>query len=138
MKDMKNFFEINRAFMAKKAKIKVIAYGLWVIGMLLVGMPVMAQQQEWKSTSTMPGVSSTFTPNVQEVGAKYVPSMATTTTDTYSPTNATGPRRGKIDGADDTPSSQSPIGDAVLPMLLCAAVFCGVIALRRKRSALNR
>ena len=135
---MKNFFEINRAFMAKKAKIKVIAYGLWVIGMLLVGMPVMAQQQEWKSTSTMPGVSSTFTPNVQEVGAKYVPSMATTTTDTYSPTNATGPRREFGKPGETGQSEEFPIGDAVLPMLLCAAVFCGVIALRRRRSALNR
>ena len=136
---MKNFFEINRAFMAKKAKIKVIGYGLWVIGMLLVGMPVMAQQQEWKSTSTMPGVSSTFTPNVQEVGAMYVPSMATTTTDTYSPTKGTGgPRRDFDTGAETGQSNEFPIGDAVLPMLLCAAVFCGVIALRRRRSALNR
>ena len=32
-------------------------------------------------------------------------------------------------------SEESPIGDAMWPMLICAAVFCGVIALRRKRSA---
>ena len=120
-----------------KKSIKVVSYGLLVIGMLLVGMPVMAQQQEWKSTSSMPGVSSTFSPNVQEVGAMYAPSMATTTTDTYSPTKSTGPRKG-FDLGGDTPPGPSPIGDAILPMLLCAVVFCGVIALRRKRSALNR
>ena len=139
---MKIFFEINRAFMAKKANIKVIGYGLWVIGMLLMGMPVMAQQQEWKSTSTMPGVSSTFTPNVQEVGAMYVPSMATTTTDTYSPNDATGgPRR--LGNFDDVPEggeqeNSYPIGDAVLPMLMMAMLFAGVVYFRRKRSALNR
>lgn len=62
-----------------------------------------------------------------------------------------GPRRAKKDGFaddDDTPGQGDvppelpgdlvPIGDAVLPLLLCAAVFCGVIAIRRKRSALNR
>ena len=135
---MKNFSEINRAFMAKKAKIKVIGYGLWVIGMLLVGMPVMAQQQEWKSTSTMPGVSSTFSPNVQEVGAKYVPPMATTTTDTYTPANTSGgPRRGFDTGAETGKSDEFPIGDAVLPMLLMAMLFAGVVYTRRKK-ALNR
>ena len=29
----------------------------------------------------------------------------------------------------------SPLGDGVWPLLLCAVVFCGVIALRRKRAA---
>ena len=120
-----------------KKSIKVIGYGLWVIGMLLVGMPVMAQQQEWKSTSTMPGVSSTFTPNVQEVGAKYVPPMATTT-DTYSPTQSSGgPRKGFDTGAETGQSKEFPIGDAVLPMLLMAMLFAGVVYTRRRR-ALNR
>ena len=127
---MKNFSEINRAFMAKKRIVMIL------MAVALIALPTMAQQQEWKSTSTMPGVSSTFSPNVQEVGAKYVPSMATTTTDTYTPaTTPGGPRRGFDTGAESGQSTESPIGDAVLPMLLCAAVFCGVIALRRKRSA---
>ena len=30
-------------------------------------------------------------------------------------------------------SNESPIGDAVLPLLLCAVAFCGVVTLRRKR-----
>ena len=44
-------------------------------------------------------------------------------------------------GTPGTPGSnpeiQQPLGDALWPLLLCAAAFCGVIALRRKRSALK-
>ena len=46
-------------------------------------------------------------------------------------------RRG-FDIGGDTGQGPSPIGDAVLPLMLCALVFCGVIALRRKRVALKR
>ena len=68
---------------------------------------------------------STATPSEQsEVGSQYTPSKGS------------GPRKSLIGGPEDPPGP-SPIGDAVLPMLLCAAVFCGVIALRRKRSALK-
>ena len=100
-------------------------------------LPTMAQQQEWQSTSTMQGTGSSLAPQVTAVGASSVGDMATTTS-SYSPAKASsGPRRGFDLGGDTKPSEQSPIGDAVLPMLLCAAVFCGVIALRRKRSALK-
>ena len=124
--------------------IKVIGYGLWVMGMLLVGIPTMAQQQDWKSTSTMPRVGSSLAPTVQQVGAESVPIMATTT-ESYSTTNAQGkPRRSDSSDPwgenqqDDNADEGYPLGDAVLPLLLCAAVFCGGIALRRKRSALKR
>jgi len=101
----------------------------------LIALPTVAQQQEWKSTSTMPGVSSTFTPNVQEVGAKYVAPMATTTTDTYTPaTTPGGPRKGFDTGAETGQSTESPIGDAVLPMLLCAVVFAMFVYRRRKQT----
>lgn len=116
--------------------IKVIGYGLWVMGMLLVGMPVMAQQQDWKSTSTMPRVGSSLAPTVQQVGAESVPIMATTTTDSYSPASTpTGPRKGFIDPSN--PGSQSeeyPIGDAVLPLLLCAVAFALFVYFRRKQT----
>ena len=49
--------------------------------------------------------------------------------------NRPGIRRDKIGGPDYGQSNEFPLGDGVLPLLLCAAVFCGVIALRRKRSA---
>ena len=128
---MKNFFEINRALVAKKNFIMII------MAVALIALPTMAQQQEWKSTSTMQGTGSSYSPQVTSVGATTVGEMATTT-ESYSPAKAPGPRRDfyKPDSGGDH-DEESPIGDAVLPMLLCAAVFCGFIALRRKRSALK-
>ena len=58
-----------------------------------------------------------------------------------------GPRRGtKSDNGIDPPDDESedddengsPIGDAVLPLLLCALAFCGVVYMRRRRTALSR
>ena len=96
-------------------------------------------------------------PNQQVVGSAvytgtvYEPFSSTTPSEqSYTPAQipGSGPRRNPIvtdddeEGWTDKPdtggTNLSPIGDAVLPMLLCAAVFCGVIALRRRRSALNR
>ena len=130
---MKIFIENNRALVAKKARIVMI-----LMAVALMALPTMAQQQEWKSTSAMPGTGSTYSPQLTEVGATSAAEMGTTTTtETYSPSK--GPRRvigTNPDGGEG--SNDSPIGDAMLPMLLCAAAFCGVIALRRKRSALKR
>ena len=110
---------------------------MMIMAVALIALPTMAQQQEWKSTSTMQGTGSSYAPQVSAVGATAVEEMATTTA-TYSPAKAPGgPRKDKIGGAETGQSSESPIGDAMLPMLLCATVFCGVIALRRKRSALK-
>lgn len=73
-------------------------------------------------------------PEVTSVGSAEASEMATTTT-AGSPAKAPGgPRRGKIDGADDKPSDQSPIGDAVLPLMLMAFAFGGVVYLRRRQT----
>ena len=115
--------------------VKGIGYGLMVIGMLLVGMPTMAQQQTWQSTSIMQGSGSAYSPQVTAVGAVTATEMATTT---YSPAKApSGPRRGFDVGAETGQSDESPIGDAVLPMMLMAMLFAGVVYTRRKK-ALNR
>ena len=116
-----------------KARIVMI-----LMAVALIALPSMAQQQEWKSTSTMQGAGSSLAPQVTAVGATSVSEMATTT-ESYSPAKV-GPRRSKDDPGEVEPfiDPGSPIGDAVLPLILCAAVFCGVIALRRKRSALSR
>ncbi len=120
-----------------KARIVMI-----LMAVALIALPTMAQQQEWKSTSTMQGTGSSYAPQINAVGATAATEMATTT-ESYSPAKASsGPRRmgesGRNPGDVSTGSTESPIGDAVLPLILCAAVFCGVIALRRKRSALSR
>lgn len=56
----------------------------------------------------------------------------------YSPANSRGSVRKSGNwgpGLDEYGQGPSPLGDGVWPLLLCAVVFCGVIALRRKRSA---
>ena len=129
---MKNFFEINRAFVAKKNFIMII------MAVALIALPTIAQQQEWKSTSSMQGSGSTYAPQVNAVGATTVGEMATTT-ETYSPAKApNGPRRSMELGEEwEEGDPGSPIGDAVLPMLFLSLAFCGVIYLRR-RKALSR
>lgn len=115
-----------------------------IMAVALFALPTMAQQQEWQSTSAMQGAGSSYSPQVTAVGATSVGEMATTTGSAKAPG---GPRRsfdgGSYEGGGTNPGETgfkddgSPIGDAVLPLMLMAAVFCGVIALRRKRSALN-
>lgn len=117
-----------------KKTLKVMACGLWVMGVLLLSMPAMAQTMQFQSTSAMRGTGSIYTPQVSEVGAITAPSQATTT-ESYSPAKAPGMRKGFDTGAETGQSGESPIGDAVVPMIAFALVFCGVIALRRKRAA---
>ena len=113
---------------------------MMIMAVALMALPTMGQQQEWKSTSTLPGAGSSYTPQINAVGATTVSEMATTT-QTYSPANS-GPRKMKMGDFEDSAEGGegdegSPIGDAVLPLMLCAAVFCGVIALRRRRRAVE-
>ena len=99
-----------------------------------------APNQEWQSTSVMQTSGSTYSPQVTEVGSSTIASVATTT-ETYSPNKAPGgPRRiesqsGRDPGDATTGSDLSPLGDGLLPLLMMAATFCGVIAFRRKRGA---
>ncbi len=125
---MKNLIEMNRAIVAKKKVMMII------MAAALIALPTMAQ--DWQSTSAMQGTGSSYSPQVTAVGATDVNDMATTTETNQS--QPKGPNRAKkFDTGGDTPPGPSPIGDAVLPMLLCAALFCGFIGFRRKRSALN-
>ena len=67
-----------------------------------------------------------------------VPSEQSTVGASYSPAKAPGPRRlGSFDESpeDDNQDEDYPLGDGLLPLLLMAATFCGVIAFRRKRGA---
>ncbi|MBR6830368.1 MAG: hypothetical protein IKM83_07130 [Paludibacteraceae bacterium] len=109
-----------------------------LMAVVLIALPIMAQQQEWKSTSTMQGAGSSYAPQISAVGATTANEMATTT-ESYSAAKAPGgPRKDYWKPGEYGQDEESPIGDALLPLILCAAVFCGVIALRRKRSALSR
>lgn len=98
-----------------------------IVAAALVALPATAQTaQEWQSTSVMQGTGSNLAPQVTAVGATGVGEMAITTTENYSPAKA--PARHKA-----PPINPDPLGDAVLPMLLMAMLFAGVVYTRRKR-----
>lgn len=92
-------------------------------------LPTMAQSaQEWQ-TASLPGSGSNYAPQVTAVGASVAASEATTT-ESYSPAKPGSIRREKIDGADAGQSNESPVGDAVVPLLLLAVVYAGYSATR--------
>lgn len=110
-----------------------------IMAVALVALPTMAQQQEWKSTSAMQTSGSIYSSQVTAVGATGVSSIATTT-ESYSP--AKGPHRMKMGDFDDSSEGGegdegSPIGDAVLPLILMALAFGGFIAIRRRKLTAN-
>ena len=103
------------------------------MAVVLYALPTMAQNMEFRSTSTMQGTGNYVAP-VTAVGA-------TSAATSYSPAQAPGgPRRmgesGRNPGDVSTGSTESPIGDAVLPLSLMALAFCSVVYYRRKK-ALN-
>ena len=103
-----------------------------IMAAVLVALPTMAQQQEWQSTSTMQTSGSAYAPQVTAVGATSVNDMATTTTS--SPAKApNGPRRGFDVGGENDRAPESPIGDAMLPLLAMLAVYCAARGYRLRR-----
>ena len=98
----------------------------------LIALPTMAQ--EWESTSSMQGSGSAYSSQVTAVGATQAADMGTTTTANQAPGRPGNIRTGLPGGTTEPNQSEdSPIGDAVLPMMLMAMLFAGVIAVRRRR-----
>ena len=124
---MKNLIEMNRAIVAKKKVMMII------MAAALIALPTMAQ--DWQSTSAMQGTGSNYAPQVTAVGATSATSEATTT-ESYSPAKAPGgPRKDIITpGNPGHQSDESPVGDAVLPLLLMAMAFAGVIYFRKRKA----
>ena len=106
-------------------------------------LPTMAQNYEaqqptatFQSTSTFTGSGSTYSsnPTINENGVATTPS--------YSPARSSGPRRTQSSGdpwgqnqdGGDTSEEGSPIGDAVLPLLLMSLAFVGVTYIRKRRA----
>lgn len=91
----------------------------------------------FQSTSTMMGSGSTYSAN---------PTLNTDGTAYYNGAAASGPRRVKMDGTTPTPNpgdpesgeqdntEPGPVGDAVLPLLLMALAFCGVVYMRKRKA----
>lgn len=114
-----------------------------ILAAALIVLPAFAQNsQDWQSTSTMKGSGSSYSPQVTAVGAVGVSEMGTTTTGGNSSHKA---KRsfdgGTYEGGGTNPGETgyqddgSPLGDALLPLLLMSLSFCGYLYLRRKRSA---
>ena len=110
-----------------------------IMAVALIALPAMAQQEQWQ-TSTMQSSGSAYSSQVTPVGATSAPSEATTTTASYAPRRPGSIRRDGFDTNTDpgTVDPGSPIGDAMVPLLLMSVVFGGVIALRRKRNAISK
>lgn len=108
---------------------------LMLIMVAAFALPTMAQQHEWQSTSTLQGTGSSYSSQVTAVGAVTANEMATTT-ESYSPVK--GPRRAKMGDFDDSPTDYEnkdtehfPIGDALIPLMLCACAYLIIRARKR-------
>lgn len=116
---------------------KVILMFVWVA---LMALPALAQtfgtqQAEqpnavFQSTSTMMGSGSTYSAN---------PTLNSDGTASYNGAAASGPRKAKKDvdfegEKPNSPQDPSPLGDAVLPLLLMSLAFGMFVYFRRKRS----
>ena len=85
----------------------------------------------FQSTSTMIGSGSSYSVNP----TLNTDGTASYSGATYSPAQVSGgPRRIVNPGDEDDDENGSPIGDAVLPLLLCALAFCGVVYLRKRKA----
>ena len=80
-----------------------------------------------------PGVTATprYSSPIYEPFSNTAPSELSDVGSSSNPTKGR-PRKGFIT-PDDYGQGPSPIGDAVLPLILCVLAFTGVIALRRRR-----
>ena len=111
---------------------------IMVLGALMVCLvPAAANGQpkeEWQSTSVLMPSGSNYTPQISEVGAAQVVSEAKTTTDVYSPAKAPGGPKFFPKPGEENQSNEFPVGDAVLPLLVMAMLFAGVVYTRRKKS----
>ena len=112
-----------------------------VLGTLLVCL-VPAQAQDFTQPRD-PAIKSQqiMTTGAAYNGTVYEPFINTTPSEqSYSPAKAPGgPKRtesqsGRNPSDVGDKSEQFPIGDAVLPLLAFALMFCGYVAIRRRRA----
>ena len=149
--------EVNRAHKAKTT----LRYLLSLIAILSVvsvaaatfGTTYQPQRrgiQYTSSYSQMPTLSMSSTGSAMMQSGSALPMAAVTGTTSADDYASGGPRRArKTVGDDDTGDDGNgyandetqdmtepdvPIGDAVLPLMLCAMLFAGVIAVRKKRT----
>ena len=113
-----------------------------LVAVALVALPTTAQKfgeqdqpkAQFQSTSVMQTSGSVYAsqPALNDDGTAYNPAAQA-----MSGAKKAGalPPTPTVDKSND--SGNVPLGDAILPLMLMALAFCGIIALRRRR-ALNR
>lgn len=109
-----------------------------IMAVALVALPTMAQsfgqenqlQTQFQSTSTLQGSGSSYSanPSLNADGTAYNP--AESSTPAQSPAQApSGPRR------INPIAAPTPLGDAVLPLMLMALAYLGVRVFRARKRA---
>ena len=112
------------------------------VGILLMSLSMMAQtaQEQQSFGATMPSAAFHSTGStMMNSGSTYsanptlsADGMASYSGASYSPASMpSGPRRASA--FDDLDAEDMPLGDALLPLMLMAFAFMGIIYLRRKK-----
>ena len=113
-------------------RIKVIGYGLWVMGVLLVSMPAIAQLSSDPFAATAPTTTFQSTSALVGSGSDYssnptIGDDGTATQPNTAPQSRTLRPRRNDEWDDDnieTPED-NPIGDALLPLMLLLLGYMG-------------
>ena len=99
---------------------------------------------QFQSTSSMVGSGSAYssTPTIGVNGTAYIPTSSPGKAHPGHIRKADSDRDGFDDetGLPYTPDNtgiEQPLGDGVVPMLICAMLFAGIVVLRRKREELR-
>ena len=126
-------------------KMRVMRTKIYIIALLSVVAVAVNAQTFQPATIDNSAIQSqqimmtgnTYNGTVYEPFSNVAPSEYNSSSETYSPAKAPGGPRKVFDIGGDTPPGPSPIGDALLPLLLMAAAFAGWSYLRRRKQRLN-
>lgn len=120
---------------------------MMIVAAALMVLPATAQfEKSQQMTGDAPSVTFQSTSTMTGSGSTYsaTPALNADGTASYNGASSasSGPRRAKKDGtgSPSTPgqgdaNNQFPLGDAVLPLMLMALAFGGVVAVRRRKAA---
>ena len=110
--------------------IKVIGYGLWVMGVLLVSMPAIAQLSNDPFAATAPTTTFQSTSALVGSGSDYSSNPTIGDDGTAAQPNAEAaqaPQARRISGRNNLIENpeDDPIGDALLPLMLLLLGYMG-------------
>jgi hypothetical protein len=117
--------------MKNMKSIKVIGYGLWVMGVLLVSMPAIAQLSSDPFAATAPTTTFQSTSALVGAGSDYSSNPTIGDDGTAAQPNAeaaqAAPMARKISGRHNLIENpgDNPIGDALLPLMLLLLGYMG-------------